>query len=188
MIINFLLALFLAKHKGYKIKPLFKSYVFYPYFLVEILYIIVQISTFMNNYSFVKYSTIISMLFMYSMIIPMLFYKLYKQGLIGSSLILIGTMLNKFVMAQNGGKMPVYASISRLTGYYNELALISVDSTHMIGDGSVKFKILTDYIDIGWSILSIGDLLIHSFTFIIVYFSIREINLRQIARNTHVNS
>ena len=89
---------------------------------------------------------------------------------------MIGTLLNKFVIIQNGGKMPVYASLSKLTGYYNKSAIQAVDSIHIIGNESTKFKFLTDYIDIGSSILSIGDLFIHSFIFIVIYYTIKEIN------------
>jgi hypothetical protein len=110
----------------------------------------------------------------------MLVYKLYMPGLLGSALIITGTLLNKFVMMQNGGKMPVYASLSKITGYYSDSAISYVDNIHIIGTHLTKFKFLTDFIDIGWSILSVGDLLIHSFTFIIIYNIIKDINKRQI--------
>ncbi len=105
-------------------------------------------------------------------------------GMAGAALMILGTLLNKFVIWQNGGKMPVYASLSRLTGYYSEEAIRTADKIHSIGDDSTKFKFLTDYIDIGYSILSIGDLLIHAFVLIILYYVIKEVNNKTSQRSS----
>ncbi len=176
MLLYLLFAFVCAKKKGYKLMPVFKAYSLYPYAIVELLYLFLQVSIFMHNYIFVQYTTIINSVYMYTLIIPIMVYKLYKPGICGSVLIMIGTLLNKFVMSQNGGKMPVYASLSKITGYYNQSSIQSVDSIHIIGNESTKFKFLTDYIDTGTSILSVGDLLIHSFIFIVIYYTIKEIN------------
>lgn len=176
MLLYPLFALICARLKGWKLKPLRKAYTLYPYAAAEIFYLFLQASIFIHNYRFVQYTSIINNVYLYTLIIPVIFYKLYKPGILGSVLIITGTMLNKFVMNQNGGKMPVYATLSRLTGYYDPAAIQSVDSIHIIGTESVKFKILTDFIDTGSSILSIGDLLIHSFSFIVIYYTIKEIN------------
>jgi hypothetical protein len=109
----------------------------------------------------------------------MLVYKLYKPGFYGSACIIIGTILNKFVMSQNGGKMPVFASLSKLTGYYDESVFQTIDNVHIVGGETTKYKFLTDFIDIGFSVLSIGDVLIHAFAFIVIYSVIREIMKRQ---------
>ena len=177
MFLNILIAIIIAKIKSYRVKPLLKAYPLYPFYFAEIFYIALQLCIFFDNYYFVPYAKIINSLYMYTLIIPILYYRLYKPGIIGSILVVIGTLLNKFVMSQNGGKMPVYPSISKLTGYFNEAAILSADSIHILGDEGVKFKFLTDYIDIGTSILSIGDVLIHSFITIIIYYSIKELNL-----------
>jgi len=88
--------------------------------------------------------------------------------------------MNKFVMSQNGGKMPVYATLSKLTGYFDESAIGNVDQVHILGNEATKYKILTDYIDVGYSILSIGDVLIHAFIFMVVYNVIKENSNRYI--------
>ena len=176
MLLNILIAIIIAKIKSYKIKPLLRAYPLYPFYFAEIVYIALQVCIFLDNYHFVQYARIINSLYMYSLIIPILAYKLYKPGIIGSALIVLGTFLNKFVMSQNGGKMPVYPSLSKLTGYFNETAIPATDNIHILGDESVKFKFLTDYIDIGTSVLSIGDVLIHSFVTIIIYYTIKELN------------
>lgn len=176
MFLYLISAFILAKIKGYKIKPAFKAFPLYPYAAAELLYLFLQFSIFTGNYSFVKYTAVINSIYMYTLLIPIFVYKLYRPGLVGSALIVAGTFLNKFVMSQNGGKMPVYASLSKLTGYYNEMAIQTVDNIHIAGTDSARYKFLADFIDTGCSILSIGDILIHSFVFIVMYYSIKAIN------------
>src|SRR5690554_2065694 len=177
MLLNIFISIILAKIKSYKIKPLFKAYPLYPFYFAEFVYIVLQVCIFFDNYYFVQYARMINSLYMYTLILPVLAYKLYKPGIIGSVLIIIGSFLNKFVMSQNGGRMPVYPTLSKLTGYFNDTTIPSTDSIHILGDENVKFKFLTDYIDIGTSVLSVGDVLIHSFITIIIYFTIKELNI-----------
>lgn len=179
MIFAILFALALARIKGYKLKPLMRTYALYPFAFLTAALIYFQVCVFFHNYTWIKYAGFIKSIYLFSLVIPFLVYKLYKPGLVGASLIILGTLLNKFVIWQNGGKMPVYATLSRLTGYYNEEAIRTADKIHSIGDDSTKFKLLTDYIDIGYSILSIGDILIHSFAFIILFYVIKEVNARE---------
>ena len=87
---------------------------------------------------------------------------------------MLGSILNELVKHANGGKMPVFPTLSRLTGYFNEEAIAS-SSLHVLGNSETKLKFLCDYIDIGYSILSIGDLLIHFFTFIIFFFVMKTV-------------
>lgn len=176
MFINILLASLCAKIKGYRIMPIVKAYSLYPFVVVQVLYLFLQANIFIGNYSYLKYASIFKSVYLYTLIIPILVYKLYKPGFYGSMLIIIGTMLNKFVMSQNGGKMPVFASLSKITGYFDESAIPMVDNIHIIGNEATKYKFLTDFIDIGYSILSIGDLFIHSFAFFVIYNVIKEIN------------
>ena len=176
MLINLFLAVFCAKIKGYKILPILKAYSLYPYFIVEILYLYLQACIFAGNYHYVQYTAIFKSIYLYTLLIPIFVYRLYKPGICGSILIIIGTFLNKFVISQNGGKMPVFASLSKITGYYKESAIGVADNIHIIGSETTRYKILTDYIDLGNSILSIGDVLIHSFVFIVIYYVIKEIN------------
>jgi hypothetical protein len=176
MLINLFLAVFIAKIKGYKIMPVLKAYSLYPYLIVEALYLYLQACIFVGNYHYVQYTAILRSLYLYTLLIPIFVYRLYKPGICGSILIIIGTFLNKFVMSQNDGKMPVFASLSKVTGYYKESAMGVVDNIHIIGSEATRYKFLTDYIDLGNSILSIGDILIHSFTFIVIYYVIKEIN------------
>ena len=90
MLLNILIAIVIAKIKSYKIKPLLKAYPLYPFYFVEIIYIALQVCIFFDNYTFVKYAKLINSVYMYTLIIPILAYHLYKPGLIGSALILLG--------------------------------------------------------------------------------------------------
>lgn len=176
MFIYMLLAALFAKIKGYRIKPILRDCSLYPLVVAEIIYIILQVNIFLGNYSYIQYASIFKTLYLYTLIIPILVHKLYKPGIYGSVLTIVGSMLNKFVMSQNGGKMPVFASLSKITGYFDEIAINTVDKIHVIGNEATKYKFLTDFIDVGYSVLSIGDVLIHSFIFIIVYNVIKEVN------------
>jgi hypothetical protein len=176
MFINLFLAVLWAKRKGYRLLPILKAYSLYPYVIAEVLYLYLQVCIFVGNYHYVQYTAIFRSVYLYTLLIPIFIYKIYKPGICGSILIMIGSLLNKFVISQNGGKMPVFASLSKLTGYYKESAIGVVDNIHSIGSETTRYKFLTDYIDLGNSILSIGDVLIHSFTFIVIYYVIKEIN------------
>jgi len=174
MIIYIILAILYAKIKGYRIKPMLTDYSLYPLFIAEIVYIFLQISVFTGNHSYIQYAGVFKTLYLYTLVVPIVVHKLYKTGIYGSIIVTIGSLLNKFVMSQNGGKMPVYATLSKLTGYFDESTLGTVDQVHILGNEATKYKILTDYIDVGYSILSIGDILIHAFIVMVVYSAIKE--------------
>lgn len=176
MFIYILLAAMAARIKGYNIKPAIKDYSLYPLFLAEAVYIFLQISVFLGNYKYIPYAGVFKTFYLYTLIIPIVVHKLYKTGIYGSIILTIGSLLNRFVMSQNGGKMPVYATLSKHTGYFDEMVLGTADQIHVLGNEATNYKILTDYIDVGYSILSIGDLLIHAFIFITIYSVIITVN------------
>lgn len=169
MFIYIIGAMVYAKIRGYKIKPVFKDYSLYPLAVAEIIYIFLQINVFLGNYDYIKFASIFKTLYLYTLIVPIVVHKLYKVGFYGSILVTIGSMLNRFVMSQNGGKMPVYPTLSKYTGYFSEAPIGTVDQIHVLGNEATRYKILTDYIDVGYSILSIGDIMIHAFSFFVVY-------------------
>ena len=77
-------------------------------------------------------------------------------------------------MGLNGGKMPVFPTLSYLTGYVNSRNLNLGGGIHVLGDGATRLKVLTDYIDIGYSVLSIGDVLVRVMGFLAVYATLRH--------------
>ena len=173
MIIYILLAFLIARMKGYNIKPVLRDKSLYPLFIAEILYLFLQTSVFLGYYRFIPYAGTFKTLYLYTLIVPIVVHRLYKTGFLGSIMLTLGSFLNRFVMSQNGGKMPVYATLSKYTGYFDETVLGTVDQVHILGTEETKYKILTDFIDVGYSILSIGDVLIHGFIFLVVYETIK---------------
>lgn len=176
MIETILLAMLAAKIKGYNLKPLFKDWAVYPIAFFTLFYVFLQISIFCGYYNFIKYASLFETLYIFTFI-PLIFkYELYKSALAGSSCIFAGTALNKSAIAANGGRMPVFPTFSYITGYAKPESFLKVNDIHILGSNVTKLKFLTDYIDLGYSILSIGDVFIRLFTFIMIFSSIKYIN------------
>lgn len=168
----------LSKIRHYRFKPLFFSWVFYPVLIIQIIVIVMQFSPFWGTYDLLRFAPYIQKAVLVSFLFPIFTYKLYKPAIVGSGLVIIGTMLNKFAIAQNGGHMPVFPSLSYLTGYTTPAVFGVADSLHVLGSDATRYKFLTDYIDTGYSILSVGDLLIHFFSFLMIYYMVKAVNNR----------
>ncbi len=173
-----LIAMLIAKIKGYKIKPLFKTWTVYPVFVLEFIHLFFQINIFMGNYDFVPYAPILKKVYLFMCIIPIIVYKEYLTGIIGSGFVFAGTLLNNFVMAQNGGRMPVFPKFSYITGYADPVAIANIKGIHILGTTQAKWWILSDILDVGWSVLSIGDLFIRVFVLLIIYQTIKVMNIK----------
>jgi hypothetical protein len=176
--LTIIFAFLVAKLKGYKIKYLFRAWAVYPSLFLGVVFVFLTVNVFINNYCIAQFASIFKQVYLYSFILPIIFYKLYKPGIIGSGLILTGTLLNKFVMFQNGGKMPVYPTLSYITGYVKPNTFSQIKDIHILGNAGTNFKILTDYIDLGYLIMSIGDLFIHFFSIMIFYYTIKAMNIK----------
>ncbi|HAN20937.1 MAG: hypothetical protein A2Y15_02970 [Clostridiales bacterium GWF2_36_10] len=177
MYLFILAGIILAKIKKYKVSIIFLKIDFYPLFLVEIVYIFFQTNALYGNYSYVIYAKHIQMAFIIVLLLPIILRRLYIQSFIGSGLVIIGTILNKIVINANNGHMPVLPTLSKLTGFFKEGNLSQgIDNLHIQLTESTKLNFLADYIDTGYSIMSIGDLFIHSFIPIVIYYSIKSMN------------
>lgn len=176
MLETIFIAMLVAKIKGYKLKPLFMSWEVYPVLAFSIIYIFLNMSVFFGNYNFIKFAGILEPIYICTFLILIIKYKQYASAIIGSSCIIIGTILNKIVISANGGKMPVFPTLSYVTGYVKPYAFMKVKDIHILGSEASKLKFLTDTIDLGYSILSIGDIFIRLFTFIIIFNTIKSIN------------
>lgn len=176
MIEVILIALLIAKIKGYNLKPFFKSWAMYPIFIYELIYVFLQATIFLGDYRFVKYASILKLLHLYMFLIPIIKYKMYYSAIIGSVFIFIGSTLNNIAIKSNNGNMPVFPTLSYWTGYVKEDSFIKANDIHILGNFQTKLKFLTDIIDIGYSILSIGDIFIRCFAFIIIFNVIKEVN------------
>jgi hypothetical protein len=165
MIITICAAAVLIKIKGLQIKPFFRTWTVYPILLTQMVLIYAQFAVFLNDYTLIAYASWIKSACLFVFILPIVSFGLYRHALLGSGLIVAGTLLNKLVMNANYGKMPVFPSLSYLTGYVKpDTFLLAQDQVHILGNADTKWKVLSDYIDVGFSILSPGDVLIHLFT------------------------
>lgn len=177
MILFVLVAFAVAKMRRYRIAPIWKDLSLYPFFSIECVYWIFQGCAFAGNYMFLPYSRYLQSAYLLSMVFPILRHRLYGRAIVGIGMVAGGTALNRLVISANAGRMPVWPTLSRLTGYFNPQALtLGFDSTHILMGKDTALNFLGDFIDVGYSIMSPGDLLIHGFTAVIVYSAIRSLN------------
>ena len=179
MIETILLALIFAKLGGYKIKPLFKDWPIYLVLAFALIYILLEIAVFNGNYSVIGFSTAYKILYLSAFLAMIIKYNLYRNAIAGSVFVLAGGVMNDVAIAVNNGKMPVFPTLSYLTGYASADAFTKVNDIHILGSSAVNYKFLTDIIDIGYSILSIGDVFIRMFPFIIVFYAVKSCNVKK---------
>jgi hypothetical protein len=180
-----LLAFLFAKIKGYEIKSLFKSWTIYPIIIFEIMYLIGQVTIFLGNYKFIGFIVSLKIFYLGAYLLLVFKYEIYVSSIIGAGFVLLGGVLNDIAIKVNEGFMPVYPTLSYLTGYITPETFNLVKDIHVLGDSQTKLKILTDFIDTGYSILSIGDVFIRVFVFLIIYNSIKKISYLKSKEETH---
>lgn len=169
------LALILAIVKKYPLRPFFKSRVIYPIFFSLGFYIILEIMIFKGNYQWVRYSQAFHFGILLVYVFPALKFELYVPSLIGTGSMIAGSILNQVAIHFNHGKMPIFPSLSYITGYVNPRMLTQVSQIHILGDAHTRLYFLTDILDLGYTILSVGDILIRVFPFLVVYYSIKKL-------------
>lgn len=174
-----LLALFYAKIKKYNIRPLFKSWTIYPVIIFEIMILIGQIVAYFGNYKIIEIFGSAFSIYLSLYMILILKYELYIQAIIGSAFVVAGGALNDIAIKANDGFMPVFQSLSYYIKRTDLGSYGKIDNLHIVGGVDTKMKVLTDYIDLGYTILSIGDVLIRVFVFIVLYYFIKKINLQE---------
>ncbi|WP_300382280.1 DUF5317 family protein [Clostridium sp.] len=179
MLETIIIALIICKIKGYKIKGLFRTWAIYPILILELVYLFFQINIFMENYFMIQYVGILKTIYLCSYL-PLIFvYNKYIQAIIGSIFIMVGGFLNDIAIKANNGFMPVFPTLSYLTGYGKIDSFDKVNDIHILGNSSTNLKFLTDIFDIGYSVLSIGDIFIRGYVFIIIYSVVKEINTKE---------
>lgn len=178
MIETILLALLFAKLGGYKIKPLFRDWPIYIVLAFALIYVVLEIAVFKGDYSVVRFTNVYKILYLSAFLAMIIKYDLYKNAVVGSVFVLMGGALNDLAIAANNGKMPVFPTLSYLTGYASPGAFSKVNDIHVLGNSAVNYKFLTDVIDLGYSILSVGDLFIRLFVVIIVFYAAKSCSSR----------
>ena len=148
-----------------------------PIGIIEIIFWLLQICIWRQDYRFIGLAGYLQTASILALLWPILKYRLYPQAIVGSVMVVVGSTLNKIVMYANDGMMPVVPSFSDFTKYYQDGALEAAhDMRHVIMSDSTKLNFLADYIDVGFSVISIGDVLVHLFTTIVICSVIAKLN------------
>ena len=180
MILFILLAFIIAKLRRHRIRVLLREPSLIPIWIIEIVFWLLQICIWRQDYRFIGIAGYLQTASILALLWPILKFRLYPQAIAGAFMVVTGSTLNRIVMYANGGRMPVILSFSGITKYYQEGALeASQDVRHIIMSDATKLNFLADYIDVGFSVMSIGDVLVHLFTTIVLYCVIVKCNQRK---------
>lgn len=172
-----ILALIIAKLKKYQIKKFFTLWEFYVILAFELVYIIIQVNLFQENFFLLRYFAIFNAIYLCAYLLLIYRFRIFKSALVGAGFLFLGSVLNQIAMTANGGQMPVFPTLSYLTGYVSgNFSWTAFDSIHKMGGKAVNYFFLTDIIDLGYSVISIGDVFIRLFVFIIIYNSVKCLN------------
>ncbi len=176
MLFFILIPLLIAYIKGYRVLDVFRKVDLYPFLLTCACHGVFILCAWAGNHTFVRYAELLQHAMILTLLVPILRRRLFTPTMVGVGLTLIGSVMNRAVISANGGKMPVYPTLSEWIGYYKDGQLNgSIDELHVLMDGSSRLPFLADYIDIGFCIMSPGDVLIHSFAAVIIYYTITSV-------------
>lgn len=176
MLLFILIPLILARIKGYRIRDLFRVCDLYPFFLACACHAFFVVNAWFGNHFFVRFAEVLQYCMIFTMLLPILRRRIFAPTMVGVGLTMVGTLMNHVAISANGGKMPVYPTVSKWIGYYKDGQLDgAIDDLHVLLDSSTALPFLTDYIDLGSCILSPGDVLIHAFASIVIYYTIKAV-------------
>jgi len=177
-----ILAFIVAKCKKYKLLPIFRQWCIYPIMICVSIYIYLEFIIWHEDYSLIKYSVYFKAVYLGFFIILSLKNNQIRTLVYGLPLVWLGYGLNIIAINANGGKMPVFPSLTIFTGYIKPNTFINTTTYgdfHVMGGYYTKMIPLCDIWDIGgFCIVSIGDILIRLFVFLVIYNSIKYINKR----------
>ena len=176
MLIFILIPLLIAYLKGYRISALFRVMDLYPFFIACGIHAVFVINAWFGNLTLVRFASVLQYIMIISLLLPVVRRRIFVPTMVGVGLTFVGTAMNHIVIRANDGKMPVYPTLSKWIGYYKEGQLDgTIDDLHVLMDSSSKLPFLADYFDLGSCVLSPGDLLIHAFASIIVYYTVKTV-------------
>lgn len=187
--IEFILGAFLyAKYKKkYLLTPFLKHWSSWLPLLFCLFYIYLEISIWHGNYFFVPYSYYIKTATLLSYIPLILKWKLYENNkgfvltspmIVATICLALGSQLNKIVMKANNGYMPSFPDIGYTTGFVKPDFI--EDGIHILGNAYSHLILFSNIFDYGFSIISIGDLFCRMYAFIILFYSIKYSNKKEI--------
>lgn len=175
LLLQLLILLYFSIRLKDKLFELFRLWEFWTMALVQILVFSIQIGLIQVNVAGPSLTRPALIAVFLSYLPLILKFDLYKAVFLGSISTILGTILNNYVIAQNNGFMPVYPTLSHVLGHYQRDPVVFADGLHILADQSTKCFFLCDYIDLGYMILSPGDILIHSFGGFVLYFALKKI-------------
>ena len=171
-----LIPLLIAYFKGYRAHRVFRVCDLYPLLATVLCHGVFIVFAWCGNHYFVQYADWLQRAIILSLLLPILRRRIIYPSFVGVGITLVGTLMNRTVIDANGG-MPSAPTLSKLIGFYREGQLEGgkIDSLHKLFSGAVKYPLLADYIDLGVCILSPGDVLIHGFASIVVYYTVKAV-------------
>lgn len=191
MIETWAIAFLYAWKKKLDVKLIFYDWpIWFPLSMV-VIYLIAEIMIFNNNYWVTQYGTQIKEITLFSYLGLVLKYNLYfsdddKQKnefvrfikspfIIAILCLIIGYFCNYIAITANSGHMPVFPSYTYFSGY-TKISNFTKDSFYILGDYTTKAIWACDNIDIFYSNLSIGDVFVRCYSYILIVFSIKKVN------------
>lgn len=188
--IEFIIGAFLyakLKHK-YKLLPVLKHWTAWLPLTFMFFYIFLEITTWMRWYYFIPYAHIIKTATLLSYVPLVIKYQLYQneQGKLFLSPMIwagfclwLGSTLNKIALHFNNGYMPTFCDLGFWTGYVSKDSSSFIDGLHILGNPYSSAIPLCNIFDWGWTCVSIGDILVRFYAFIIIYYAIKYININK---------
>jgi hypothetical protein len=169
MIESILIAFIIALFNRINIIPILTLWPMIPIYLASLFYIIAIILELLKiNNPLKKCMIIVWILPTISIIYFGIQYQLYIRLLVGLILFVTGIILNIIACKYNNNRMPVFPSLSYCTKFFTKEKANKSD-THQLGHENTKVIPLTDIIDLGYNVFSIGDILIFGIFGIIIY-------------------
>lgn len=175
MLIFILVPFLIAYIKGYRIRSALQVWDLYPFFLACACHTFFAINAWCGNHTYVRFADELQFFMIVTLVLPVLTRRIVYPAFVGVGLTAVGTLMNRIAINANGGKMPVYPTVSKWISYYREGQLNgTIDQLHVLMDDSSRLVFLADYIDFGLCVLSPGDVLIHAFASIIIYYTLKK--------------
>ncbi len=173
----------------YNLKPIFRHWSIFPPLVMMLCYIALEICVFQRNYWFIPYQQPFKTITLLSYL-PLIFkYRLYESAWtrlkqkhdfiniitspmgIGAVCLFLCSLLNHIAISANNG-MPIFPSLTLWTGYMDKQ--LFDDGLHILGNFNTKHIWACDIFDVGYSIMSIGDIFTRLYVSIVLYFSIKN--------------
>lgn len=178
MLESVLITFIIAKIKGFRIKPLFRTWYVYPFFAAACVSVVLQILLVTGHTAVIEYGKYAGIIVIASFLPVIIAYRkaFTPPGIIvGILFAILGALLNNIVIRANSGKMPVFPSVSGLFGA-DISSLMGYKNLHVMGNSSTRLKLLSDIIDTGYVVYSIGDIFMFVLPAVVVYSAIRYSN------------